>query len=99
MNLPSLAVGAQIIEVSSSWSNQGNDGPCGAINEIDGSAWSSNGDGAFIVVSLPKRSSIGEIGAWARSMSDRTAQTLKFILTIDDGGTVAPFQLPNAAKP
>ena len=61
MSLASLAAGAQVTEVSSNWFNQGNDGPCGANNVIDGAAWSPNGDGAFIVVSLPKRSSIGEI--------------------------------------
>jgi hypothetical protein len=32
-------------------------------------------------------------------MSDGTAQTVKFTLTTDDGRTVGPFQLPDAAKP
>ena len=104
MNLASLAAGAQVTDVSSNWSNQDNDGSWGANNAIDGrrgSAWSSNGDGdgAFIVVALPKRASIGEIEVWTRSMSDGTAQTFKFTLTTDDGRTVGPFELPDAAKP
>lgn len=104
MNLASLSAGAQVVEVSSNWSNQANDGSWGANNAIDGqrgSAWSSNGDGdnAFIVVALPKRASIGVVEVWTRSMSDGTAQAFKFTLTTDEGRTVGPFELPDAAKP
>ena len=104
MNLASLSAGARVVEVSSNWSNQSNDGSWGANNAIDGqrgSAWSSDGDGdgAFIVVELPKRAAIGEIEVWTRTMSDGTAQTYKFTLTTDEGRTVGPFELPDATKP
>jgi hypothetical protein len=103
MNLASLAAGARVAAVSSNWSNQNNDGSWGANNAIDGergSAWSSNGDGdgAFIVVEMPKRAAIGEIEVWTRSMSDGTAQTFKFTITTDDGRTVGPFDLPDSTK-
>ncbi|NQV79936.1 MAG: discoidin domain-containing protein [Alphaproteobacteria bacterium] len=103
-NLASLREGARVAAVSSNWSNQPNDGSFGANSAIDGqrgSAWSSNGDGdgAFIVVELPKRARIGEVEVWTRSMSDGTAQTYKFTLTTDDGLELGPFELPDASKP
>lgn len=104
VNIASLQAGARIAAVSSNWSNQTNDGSFGANSAIDGqrgSAWSSNGDGdgAYIVVDLPKRALIGEIEVWTRSMSDGTAQTFKFTVTTDDGRTLGPFALPDASKP
>ena len=104
MNLASLAAGAQVTDVSSNWSNQDNDGSWGANNAIDGqrgSAWSSNGDGEVrsLLSRFPNAPQSVRSRVWTRSMTDGTAQTFKFTLTTDDGRTVGPFELPDAAKP
>lgn len=72
-NAATLAAGARVVGVSSNYGHQGNAGPFGAHNAIDGDAateWSSNGDGdrAWIEIELPDATRLVAIGFWTRTM-------------------------------
>lgn len=104
INLAALEAGARVSAVSSNYGGAKNDESWGANGAIDGSrasAWSSSGDGddAFIEIALAEPTDIGEISVWTRTMSDGTAQILKFTVTTDQGNVHGPFALPDAAKP
>ena len=104
VNLASLAAGARVIGISSNFGGATNDGPWGGNSAIDGSrstAWSSSGDGdgAFIQVELADRAEVKQVEVWTRSMSDGTAQILRFTLTTDRGHVLGPFALPDASQP
>jgi hypothetical protein len=104
VDLAALAAGARVSAVSSNYGGAENDQPWGANSAIDGSrstAWSSSGDGddAFIEIDLAEQAHIDEVSVWTRSMSDGTAQILKFTLTIDRGKVLGPFELPDSGKP
>lgn len=97
-NLLSADNGAQIIEVSSNWSDQPNDGSFGINNAFDddpSTAWSSNGDGndAYVIVQLGERSQINTISFWTRTMSNNTAQIFSFTVTTESGETYGSFEL------
>ena len=97
-------VAMRIASVSSNYGGASNDQPWGADNAIDGNrrtAWSSAGDGdeAFLQIELDAETEIGDVSVWTRSMSDGTAQILKFTLTTDGGTVHGPFVLPDADKP
>ncbi len=86
-----IAPQAQIVEVSSEFS-----AAFSAANAIDGdptTEWSSRGDGddAFIVLDLGTDTAVSGIGYRSRSMSDGTALTTSFIVTIDDNTILGPF--------
>jgi len=89
---PNIAPQAQIVEVSSEFS-----AAFSADNAIDGdptTEWSSRGDGddAFIVLDLGTDRAVSGIGYRGRSMSDGTALTTSFIVTIDDNTILGPFE-------
>lgn len=97
-NLLSPENGAAVIEVSSNFGNQPNDGRWGILNAFDGNPateWSSNGDGdaAYFIVELDGKYHIHTIEYWTRAMNDGTAITESFTVTIDSGETFGPFEL------
>ena len=96
-NLLSPDNGATVLEVSSNFGNQPDDGRWGILNAFDGNPateWSSDGDGddAFFIVDLGDKHHIEIIEYWTRAMSDGTAITESFTLTIDSGETFGPFE-------
>jgi hypothetical protein len=89
--------GATVIEVSSNFGNQPDDGRWGILNAFDGNPateWSSNGDGddAFFIVDMGRKHQVHTIEYWTRAMNDGTAITESFTLTIDSGDTFGPFE-------
>ena len=97
-NLLAPENGATVLEVSSNFGGQPNDGRWGILNAFDGNSateWSSNGDGddAYFVVELNGRHHIHTIEYWTRAMSDGSAITNSFTITIDSGEVFGPFQL------
>jgi hypothetical protein len=103
-DLAKLSAGARVVAVSSNFGGVEKHQSWGADQAIDGSrlnAWSSAGDGndAFIEIELQEEARIGEVSVWTRSMSDGTARILKFVITIDGGKTLGPFELPDADRP
>ena len=97
-NLLAPENGATVLEVSSNFGTQPNDGRWGILNAFDGNSateWSSNGDGddAYFIVELSGRHHIDTIEYWTRAMSDGTAITSSFTITIDSGETFGPFEL------
>jgi hypothetical protein len=88
---PNLALGATIIEVSSEFS----DG-FAAENAVDGDSsteWATRGDGgeAFIVLDLGDVFNVLGVSFRTRSMSDGTAITNTFTVTVDNQETLGPF--------
>ena len=86
-----LAEGATVIEVSSmfspSWSGE---------NAIDGDmatewATAGNGDDAFIEIDLGSASNVVGVEFITRTMSDGTATTTQYTVTVDGGETFGPF--------
>jgi hypothetical protein len=102
-NLASLAAGARVVGVSSNFGGAGDDSSWGANNAIDGqpnTQWSSDGDGddAWIEIELAQTTDVTTIGFWTRTMSNGTAQILRFTVTTDGGATHGPFDLPDADR-
>ncbi len=99
-NLLAPENGTVIVEVSSNFGGQPNDGRWGIFNAFDGNPateWSSNGDGnaAYFVVELDGAYQINTLEFWTRAMADGTAITQSFTITIDTGETFGPFELPS----
>jgi hypothetical protein len=97
-NLLSPENGAVVLEVSSNFGNQPNDGRWGILNAFDGNPateWSSNGDGddAYFVVELDSRYHIDTIEYRTRAMNDGTAITEAFTITTDSGELFGPFEV------
>jgi hypothetical protein len=95
-NLLSPENGAAVIEVSSNFGNQPNDGRWGILNAFDGNPateWSSNGDDAYFIVELGGKYHIHTIEYRTRAMNDGTAITESFTVTIDSSETFGPFEL------
>lgn len=97
-NLLSPENGAVVIEVSSNFGNQPNDGRWGILNAFDGNPateWSSNGDGddAYFVVELSGEHRIHTIEYRTRAMNDGTAITEAFTITTDSGEVYGPFEV------
>lgn len=91
-NLLSPQSGASVIEVSSNFGGGANDGRWGIFNAFDGipaTEWSSAGDGddAYFIVDLGDLHRVHTVEYITRSMSDGTAITQAFTLTIDSGET------------
>ena len=85
-----LAIGATIVEVSSAYS-----AAFTAANAVDGdlsTEWSSNGDGddAFITLDLGRVVDVTAVAFRTRQMSDGTAITETFTVTVD-GAVLGPF--------
>ena len=86
-----IALGATVLEVSSRFSDA-----FGGENAVDGDGsteWSSRGDGdsAFIVIDLGSLKSVTGVGFRTRQMSDGSAITNSFTITVDSGETFGPF--------
>lgn len=86
-----LAEGAAVLEVSSvfsdSWSGE---------NAVDGdmtTEWATKGSGddAYIVIDLGSVQQVAGVEFITRTMSDGTATTTEFTVTVDDGETYGPF--------
>ncbi|TDI54811.1 MAG: discoidin domain-containing protein [Acidobacteria bacterium] len=86
-----LALGATVLDVSSvfsdSWSGE---------NAVDGdinTEWATKGSGddAYIVIDLGSSQQITGVEFITRTMSDGTATTTEFTVTVDDGDTYGPF--------
>ena len=97
-NLLAPENGAEVLEVSSTFGNQPNDGRWGILNAFDGNSateWSSNGDGddAYFVVALNASYRIDTIEYATRAMNDGTSITESFTITIDTGETFGPFEV------
>lgn len=91
-----VAVGAEVVEVSSEFSSA-----FSAANAIDGNVateWSSAGDGddAFLVLDLGREVEALSVGFHTRSMSDGSATTETFTVTVDDSETFGPFPVGRA---
>jgi len=86
-----VALDGQVIGVSSEFSQA-----FAAVNAIDGdpaTEWSSSGDGddAFLVIDLGRAVDVVAVGFHTRSMTDGTATTETFKVTVDDNETHGPF--------
>ncbi len=97
-NLLAPENGATLVEVSSNFGGQPNDGRWGILNAFDGNSateWSSAGDGddAYFVVELGGRYQVDSVDYWTRAMNDGTAITESFTLTIDSGEVLGPFEV------
>jgi len=102
-NLLSPENGAEVIDLSSNFGNQDNDGRFGILNAFDGNvntAWSSDGDGndAYVEVELGQRSRIHQVEFWTRLMTDGSSQITSFTVTTDSGEVYGPFDVPDAEQ-
>jgi len=96
---PNLAEGAEVIAVSSEFSSG-----FAAQNAVDGdlaTEWSSSGDGdeASITIDLGEPTEIGAVEFLTRSMTDGSAITDTFSVTVDGGAALGPFPAGNPADP
>ncbi|MGI8516791.1 MAG: discoidin domain-containing protein [Acidimicrobiia bacterium] len=96
---PNLAEGAEVIAVSSEFSS-GFD----ADNAVDGdlaTEWSTAGDGdlASITIDLGEPTEVGAVEFLTRSMTDGSAITDTFTVTVDGGTALGPFPAGNPAEP
>lgn len=96
---PNLAEGAEIVDVSSEFNDA-----FAAANAVDGdlaTEWSTAGDGddASITIELGEAAPIGGVEFLTRSMTDGSAITETFSVTVDDGETLGPFPAGNPAEP
>jgi hypothetical protein len=89
---PNVASLGRVVESSSEYSDAyvaGN-----AIDEDLTTEWSSAGDGddAFIVLQFDDKMIVEGVGFRTREMTDGTAITLSFTVTVDGGTTYGPFE-------
>jgi hypothetical protein len=94
-----VAQGAAVLDVSSifsgSWSGE---------NALDGdmtTEWATKGSGddAYIVIDLGASRGITGVEFITRTMSDGTATTTEYTVTVDDGETYGPFTAGNQTDP
>ncbi|MFV1970377.1 MAG: discoidin domain-containing protein, partial [Acidimicrobiia bacterium] len=94
-----VAEGATVLDVSSvfsgSWSGQ---------NAFDGdmtTEWATKGSGddAYIVIDLGSAQPIAGVEFITRTMSDGTATTTEYTVTVDDGETYGPFPAGDQSDP
>ena len=96
---PDIAIGAQIIAVSSQWSDAYR-----AAHAVDGklsTEWASAGDGdrAFITIDLGRQRKITGIAFISREMSDGSAITRTFAVVVDGRRRFGPFPAGNQLNP
>lgn len=94
-----LARGAEVVQVSSEFNDA-----FSAANAVDGdlsTEWSTAGDGddASITIDVGEATAVGGFEFLTRSMTDGTATTERYTVTVDDGDTLGPFPAGNAADP
>ncbi len=88
---PNLAIGTTVVGVSSEFSSG-----FAAENAFDGdigTEWSSRGDGdeAFVEVDLGHEVAVSSVVFRTREMSDGTAITTLFSITVDGGDVFGPY--------
>lgn len=86
-----MALESEVVEVSSEFSDT-----FAAANVIDGNPateWSSAGDGddAYLVLDLGGEVNVEAVAYHTRSMTDGTAVTETFTVTVDETDTYGPF--------
>lgn len=86
-----VAVDSRVVEVSSEFS-----AAFAGANAIDGdpaSEWSSrdDGDDAYLIIDVGRAIEVVAVGFHSRSMSDGTANTETFTITVDDTDEYGPF--------
>lgn len=89
---PNLALVATVAGVSSEFSDS-----FGAGNALDGdlgTEWSSAGDGdeASITIDMGRDTDVTAVAFRTREMTDGSAITASFTLTVDDGAVLGPFE-------
>ena len=94
-----VAEGAEVLDVSSIFS-----GSWAGPNAFDGdmaTEWATKGSGddAFIVVDLGSTQEISGVEFITRTMSDGSATTTEYTVTVDDGETYGPFPAGDQADP
>ena len=94
-----LALTATVSSVSSEFNEA-----FAASNAVDGDAateWSSDGDGdeASITLDLGSPADVSGFAFLTRSMTDGTAQTETYTVTVDGSETLGPFTAGNPAQP
>ena len=94
-----LALGAEVVEFSSEFGDA-----FGAVNAVDGdlgTEWSTAGDGddASITIDLGEPTEVSGFAFLTRSMTDGTAITESYTVTVDGGETLGPFQAGNPSDP
>jgi len=96
---PNLAVGASVVAVSSmfspAWSGE---------NAVDGDlttewATAGNGDDAFIVIDLGAPRRVVGVEFLTRSMTDGSATTTEYTVTVDGGTPQSPFPAATPGRP
>jgi len=92
-----LALGATVVEASSSFSDAF--APENAIDDDGLTEWSSDGDGddASITIDLGQAREIAAVEFVTRSMADGSAIAETFTISIDDGAPLGPFSTGTAA--
>lgn len=88
-----VAVDSEVVEVRSEFSDT-----FAAANAIDGDPaieWSSAGDGddAYLIIDLRRTTDVIAVGFHTRSMSNGTATTDAFTVTVDDAEVYGPFPM------
>lgn len=96
---PNLATGAEVIEVSSEFNDA-----FAATQAVDGdlaTEWSSagDGDGASITIDVGEAVAVAAVEFLTRSMTDGSAITESFTVTVDGGEPQGPFPAGNPAEP
>jgi hypothetical protein len=96
---PNLATGATVVSVSSEFS-----GAFAASNAVDGdlsTEWSTagDGDGAAISIDLGVPTEVVGVEFLTRSMSDGSAVTETYTLSVDGGPALGPFPAGTPADP
>ena len=88
---PNLALAAEVVEASSEFSSSF--AAAFAIDGDRGTEWSSRGDGddAYIVIDLGAPTEVTRVAFVTREMSDGTAITRTFTVTVDGDQTYGPF--------
>jgi hypothetical protein len=86
-----MAVDSVVVEASSEFSDA-----FGAANAIDGdlaTEWSTRGDGddAYLLIDLGRTIDVVAVGFHTRTMSDGSATTEAFTITVDDADSYGPF--------
>lgn len=94
-----LATGAAVVDVSSEFSSG-----FAAENAVDGdlsTEWSSSGEGdeASITIDLGSTTDIGQVTFITRTMTDGSATTNTFTVSIDGGEPLGPFDAGTPAAP
>lgn len=92
-----VAVSSTVVEFSSEFSSA-----FAAANAIDAdpaTEWSTRGDGddAYLVVDLGRQVDVTAVGFHTRAMSDGSATTETFTITVDNATTYGPFPVGRVA--